>query len=165
MRITSSTKETQVEFSQQHWDALMTRYPPGTPVSGTVTACAVFGVFIQLDELPDVPALLELTHFRLIEAEPGRWIQFPAEYPAVGSRIEARVLGWCLKPKDVRLTQLSDLERSHERWLAEEAAQPGAADVPITVDVREKGTPNKTLQTGAALRPLGVRRQLRGPGC
>ncbi len=100
----------------------MTRYPPGTQVSGVVTSCPVFGVFVKLDELPEVPALLELIHFPQIESEPERRIQHPADYPPVGSRIEARVLGWCLKPKDVRLTQLSHLNWSHNQWLAEKAA-------------------------------------------
>lgn len=99
-----------MDFTQKQWDALTAQYPPGTPVSGIVTACQVFGVFVRLDTLPDVPALLEVIHFRQIEAEPARRIQYPEDYPPVGSRIEARVLGWCLKPKDVRLTQLSHLK-------------------------------------------------------
>lgn len=55
-----------VGFTQEQWDALIARYPPGTPGSGIVTACEVFGVFVRLDELPDVPALLELIHFRQV---------------------------------------------------------------------------------------------------
>jgi ribosomal protein S1 len=109
-----------VEFTQEQWDDLIARYPAGTLVSGTVTNCQVFGVFVRLDELPDVPALLELIHFHEVEAEPGRRIEYPAGYPPVGSRVEARVLAWCAKPKDVRLTQLSHLDWSHLRWLAEQ---------------------------------------------
>jgi ribosomal protein S1 len=108
-----------VEFTQEQWDDLMARHPPGTPVSGTVTGCHRFGVFVRLDQLPDVPALLELIHFRQVEAEPDHRIEYPADYPPVGARVEARVLGWCLKPNDVRLTQLSHLDWSHLRWLAD----------------------------------------------
>ena len=117
-----------MQFTQEHWDSLMARFPAGTPLSGTVTSCQVYGVHVRLDQLPDVPALLELIHFGRIEAEPDRRIEYPADYPPVGSRVEARVLAWCLKPKDVRLTQLSHLDWSHLRWLAEHRqAEPSAA--------------------------------------
>ncbi|MGL5807964.1 MAG: hypothetical protein ACRC2R_16270 [Xenococcaceae cyanobacterium] len=98
-----------MSFTQQEWEALIITYPPGTSVSGIVTKCRIFGVFVRLDDLPTVPALLELIHFWQVEAEPDRHIEYPADYPVVGLRIEARVLSWCLHPKDVRLTQLSHL--------------------------------------------------------
>ena len=45
------------------------------------------------------------------------------------------MLAWCAKPKDVRLTQLSHLDWSHLRWLAEhKQAEPGAADVTMDVN-------------------------------
>jgi ribosomal protein S1 len=113
-----------VDFTQEQWDALRTRYPPGTPVSGTVVACPPFGAFVRLDELPDVPALLEFVHFGLCEAGLGRRIRYPADYPPVGSRVEARVLLWSRKPGDVRLTRLSHLDWSHLRWLAEKGTEP-----------------------------------------
>jgi hypothetical protein len=109
-------------FTQEEWDSLREAYPRGTPVSGVVTSCQVFGVFVRLDALPDVPALLELIHFAACETAPGHDIGFPADYPAVGARIDARILGWCLRPKDVRLTQLSHLEWSHRQWLRSKAA-------------------------------------------
>jgi ribosomal protein S1 len=116
-----------VGFTQEQWDDLIARYPAGTPVSGTVTSCHVFGVFVRLDQQPDVPALLEVIHFRQVAAASGYRIKYPADYPAVGSRVEARVLAWCGKPKDVRLTQLSHLDWNHLRWLAEhQQADPGA---------------------------------------
>jgi ribosomal protein S1 len=105
-------------FTREEWDRLMADSPPGTPVSGTVTSCQVFGVFVRLDQLPDVPALLEIIHFAVNEADPNHRIRFPADYPPVGARVEARILAWCLQPKDVRLTQLSHLDWSHRRWLA-----------------------------------------------
>jgi ribosomal protein S1 len=102
-------------FTQEEWDSLMTEYPPGTPVAGEVTSCQVFGVFVRLDQLPEVPALLEIIHFAVTETAPDHRMEFPADYPPVGSRLEARILGWCLHPKDVRLTQLSDLKWCHRR--------------------------------------------------
>jgi ribosomal protein S1 len=99
-----------VGFTQQEWDALIARYPRGTPVSGVVVSVAPFGVFVRWDELPEVPALLEIIHFGVREADPPHRIEFPADYPPVGSRVEARILAWCLHPNDVRLTQLSHLE-------------------------------------------------------
>lgn len=107
-----------MEFTQEEWDALMVKYPPGTPVGGVVTSCQVFGVFVRLDLLPDVPCLLEIIHFKINETDPHHRISFPEDYPPVGARVDARILGWCLRPKDVRLTQLSHLDWSHRRWLA-----------------------------------------------
>ena len=105
-------------FTQEAWDALITDYPPGTPVSGEVISCRVFGVFVRLDKLPDVVALLEIIHFGLLVAAPGHRIEFPVDYPTVGMRVEARVLAWSLKPHDVRLTQLQHLYWIQSRWLA-----------------------------------------------
>ena len=98
-----------MEFTPERWAELIERYPPGTPVSGVVIACKVFGVFVQVSALPDVTALLELIHFRLVELEPKQRIRYPVDYPPVGSQIDARVLAWSLNPHDVRLTQLSHL--------------------------------------------------------
>jgi hypothetical protein len=72
-------------------------------------SCQVFGVFVRLDELPDVLSLLEVIHFAINESMPKHMIQFPANYPVTGDRINARILAWCAYPKDVRLTQLSHL--------------------------------------------------------
>ena len=59
-----------MSFTQQDWDSLMADYPPGTPVSGVVTSCQIFGVFVRLDQLPEVPALLEIIHLAIVEAAP-----------------------------------------------------------------------------------------------
>ena len=107
-------------FTQEEWDALIAAYPPGTPVSGEVIHRATFGVFVRLDQLPEVTALLEIIHFGLRAADPDHRIQFPADYPANGTRVEARVLAWCATPKDVRLTQLPHPDWVHSRWLAEQ---------------------------------------------
>ena len=117
-----------MEFTQEKWDTLMSKYPPGTPVRGVVTGCQVFGVFVQLDDLPDVPALLEIPHFKFNETNPEHRIEFPADYPPVGGAVDARILGWCLRPKDVRLTQLSHLAWSHRRWLASQPERLSPSD-------------------------------------
>ena len=107
-----------MEYTQAEWDALMAKYPPGTPVGGIVTSCQIFGVFVRLDQLPDVPALLEIIHFQVLESDPNHRVVYPDDYPQVGARVEARILAWCLRPKDVRLTQLSHLNWSHRSGLA-----------------------------------------------
>ncbi|MGL6073962.1 MAG: hypothetical protein ACRC8S_07360 [Fimbriiglobus sp.] len=99
----------------------MVAYPPGTQVGGEVVHVAMFGVFVRLDQLPEVTALLEIPHFGLRANNPKHQIEFPTDYPALGTRIEAWVLAWCLKPKDVRLTQHQPLESFSEvfetRWI------------------------------------------------
>lgn len=96
-------------FTQEEWDSLIAEYPFGTPVTGEVVSCQLYGVFVRLDQLPDVTALLEIVHFGLLVDAPKHHIQFPADYPTVGTRINARILAWSQNPKDVRLTQLEHL--------------------------------------------------------
>jgi ribosomal protein S1 len=108
-------------FTQEEWNALITAYPPGTPVSGEVVSCQVFGVFVRLDQLPEVTALLEIIHFGLLATDPNHRIQFPADYPAVGARVEARVLAWSLKPKDVRVA----LRRRRRQLRTMRCTRPG----------------------------------------
>lgn len=108
------------EFSQEEWDQLVAMYPPGKLMSGKVSSRQMYGVWVTLDELPDVPALLEVIHFEIIETDPEQNIEFPDDYPADGTLLKTRILGWCEKPGDVRLTQLSHLDWSHQRFLREQ---------------------------------------------
>lgn len=94
------------KYSQEEWDQLIEKYPPGTPVSGTVSNQQTYGVWLVLGELPDVPALLEIIHFEINETIPKHRIQLD-DYPAVGTLINTRILWWSKRPKDVRLTQLT----------------------------------------------------------
>ena len=105
------------EFSQSEWDSLIERFPNGTPVNGVVAACPVYGAWITLDDLPDVPALLEIIHFAICESDPDHRIEHPEDYPEIGTRISARILGWCAQPKDVRLTQLTHLDWIHSEHI------------------------------------------------
>jgi hypothetical protein len=105
-----------MRYNQDQWNDLILCYPPGTVVSGTVRACQRFGVFVDLDVLPDVPALLEVIHFAQNDSNGLiRPIKFPEEYPKLHSRISCRILAWCANTKDVRLTQLSTLDWIHKR--------------------------------------------------
>jgi ribosomal protein S1 len=97
----------------------MARYPAGTSVSGSVADCQVYGIWVTLDDFPDVPALLEIIHFSIIQTDPDHRIEFPDDYPDIGARVDAQILAWSQKPKDVRLTQLSHLDWSHTRHLRE----------------------------------------------
>lgn len=107
------TPEATLQYTQDKWNQLISNYPPGTTVSGTVVEHQRFGVFVRLDDLPEVPALLEIIHFDVRESVPSHRIEFPADYPRIGDKIEARILAWCAKPNDVRLTQLS-----HMNWVS-----------------------------------------------
>ena len=69
------------KYSQQEWDELIERFPPGKPVSGIVAACPVYGVWITLDDLPDVPALLEIIHFAINESVPDNRFEHPRDDP------------------------------------------------------------------------------------
>ena len=108
-----------VKFTQQEWDAMVATFPSGTLVCGEVVSCQMFGVFVRLDQLPEVTALLEVIHFKLWMTTPQRRFDFPTDYPSVGSRLDARILAWSVEPHDVRLTQLGHLDWSHSLWLKE----------------------------------------------
>ncbi|MET4106898.1 hypothetical protein [Hymenobacter sp. UYP22] len=99
-----------LSFSQTQWNELAQRFPFGTTIHGIIVHVARFGVFVQVDEFPDVNALLEIIHMPYTQAEPSAEpfhpLSHPDQYPATGSRIEALILGWSEKPGDVRLTQL-----------------------------------------------------------
>ena len=107
-----------MKHTQAEWDKLITVYPPGTCVSGTVRACERFGVLVLLDELPDVPCLLEINHFGINESFPRHSIQFPMDYPQIGERINAKILAWTEKAYYGRLTQIS-----HLNWITGNAME------------------------------------------
>lgn len=111
------------EYSQKEWDELISKYPNGTPMSGKVCEQQRYGVWVILDELPEIPALLEIIHFKINETRPGYRIQFPNDYPATGTLLETRVLAWSANPKEVRLTQLNHLNWSHQQFLHEQASE------------------------------------------
>jgi len=111
------------EHSQEEWDNLIDAYPAGTPMTGIVKSQQQYGVWVTLDELPEIPALLEIIHFEAIETAPNQKLTFPDGFPAIGQPISCRVLGWCKFPKDVRLTQLSHLDWSHQRFLHEQQGE------------------------------------------
>ncbi len=73
-----------VTFTQDEWDALIAAYPLGTSVAGRVVSCQLFGVFVQIEELPHVTALLEVIHFAALVSDPRHSINYPADYPQVG---------------------------------------------------------------------------------
>lgn len=112
--------ESTSQHTQDEWNLLISQHPPGTTVSGTVIGRQRFGVFVRLDDLADVPALLEIIHFEMNETSPNDVIPFPTGYPQIGDKIQARILAWCAKPNDVRLTQLS-----HLNWVSK---RPTLAD-------------------------------------
>lgn len=115
------------DFQAHDWARLLAAFPPGSPVSGTVIRQDPFGVWVRLDELPSIPALLEIIHFAIRESDPLYRIQFPIDYPSVDSQLSARILAWSLKPNDVRLTQLSDLD-----WIRQTNPLPdGRGTIPL----------------------------------
>lgn len=107
-----------VHHSRDEWNELIARYPPGTRVSGVVLSREPYGVWIELDQLPGVRALLEIFGFAVLESDPRQRIEFPDDYPEVGARLTARVLAWRERGQEVYLTQLSQLvypERNESR--------------------------------------------------
>jgi hypothetical protein len=81
-------------------------------------------VFVDIGLDPGIPVLLEIIHFKVRQDEPDHRIGFPEDYPAVGDEIEARILAYSMRPRDIRLTQLSHLEWLHSDWLKEQQPPP-----------------------------------------
>lgn len=101
----------QLQYPAEEWDALVAANPPGTRVSGHVVDCPMYGVWVKLDDLTEIPALLEIFYFRIRAFDPTHRISFPEDYPEIGEQLEARILAWPEEPGEVRLTQLNHLSQ------------------------------------------------------
>ena len=104
-------------LNQEEWEKLWVTLPRGSPVHGKVISVQVFGVFVDIGLDPRIPVLLEIVHFKVIEDQRGHRIRWPEDYPKVGDEIEARILAYCMRPHDIRLTQLSHLNWVHSEHL------------------------------------------------
>ena len=68
------------------WEAAKKRFPAGRVVHGTVSAHCPFGIFVDLGD-PIATGLVQITEF----LDSGRMT--PEQYPAIGERVTAVVLG------------------------------------------------------------------------
>ena len=90
---------------QADWDSLKLRLSPRSRVGGAVVARYPFGVFVDIGA--GFPALLLIVRFR--EAKHGGDTLIDS-FPALGSTIEAQLLGWADRQRGIVLTQLEDEE-------------------------------------------------------
>lgn len=84
----------------QSWDELKSRWPRGTRVSGVVVKHMPFGVFLDLG-IPDCIGLIKITEIAL---RPQRVTE--DDFPEIGARVEARVLSFDERNRQVWLTLL-----------------------------------------------------------
>src|SRR5262249_41191917 len=82
------------------WLSLKQRFAVGSTVCGTVSARYQFGVFIDIGV--GFPALLVIVRFK-----EGKRRTFAADFPAVGSLIEAKIWGWNDRDRVIVLTHAS----------------------------------------------------------
>ena len=75
------------------WDESKKRFPVGGRVRGTVTEHQPFGIFVDIDD-PNVTGLVQITDF-LDEGT-----MTPERYPAIGTSIDAIVLGHKERPSN-----------------------------------------------------------------
>jgi ribosomal protein S1 len=99
------------------WEQLQTTLPRGSHVTGRVVSVHPFCVFVDIVLDPRIPVLLEIIHVKVTENQPKHQINSAEDYPAVGDEIEARILAYSMKPHNIRLTQHSHIEWSHNEWL------------------------------------------------
>jgi small subunit ribosomal protein S1 len=92
------------------WQDVLTDYPVGTQVEGTVSRVQPFGAFIEL-----APGIDGLAHISELAA--GRRISHPQEVVSVGDQVQARVLSVDMEKHRIGLS----LNRIHE---GEESARP-----------------------------------------
>lgn len=86
---------------QAEWEELEKSHPIGTPIKGTVLRREAYGVWV--DAGLGFPTLLEVRLF--VDAD------MPLElddYPSPGSTIEARIVGFKEREKQIYLTQQPD---------------------------------------------------------
>jgi ribosomal protein S1 len=111
-------------LTQREWDDLQEERPRGSRLKGRVLSVHPFGVFVDIGVDTRIPVLLEIIHFKVNEDQPEHRIRFPEDYPEVGDDIDARILAYSIKPRDIRLTQLSHLEWIHRRKRENEKKEP-----------------------------------------
>ena len=89
------------------WEEAKPRFPVGKTVRGTVTRHCPFGIFVDLGD-PVATGLVEIVNF----LDAGRMTA--KQYPAVGSTIEAVVIGHMTeRQKQISLSMRpSDLKKS-----------------------------------------------------
>jgi hypothetical protein len=73
-------------------------FPVGAPVSVSVTARHPFGVFVALDDHPEMRAIVEINNYR-----PGGEPVPPEGLPQIGVRLEAVVVDHTTFNRQVRL--------------------------------------------------------------
>ena len=83
--------------NHQAWLAAQTQYPIGSALTGTVTAQARFGVFLDVG-LGSVCALLEIVHFAdapdFVPGAPAPAQAYVVRYPAVGETVTGTVVAY-----------------------------------------------------------------------
>ena len=106
------------------WRDVLTDYPVGTQVQGTVSRVQPFGAFIEL-----APGIDGLAHISELEA--GRRINHPQEVVSVGDQVQARVLSVDMEKHRIGLS----LDKKHE---GEESAR---SEVNVADYVKPKWSP------------------------
>ncbi|MGB7450930.1 MAG: S1 RNA-binding domain-containing protein [Lysobacterales bacterium] len=106
------------------WRDVLTDYPVGTQVQGTVSRVQPFGAFIEL-----APWIDGLAHISELEA--GRRINHPQEVVSVGDQVQTRVLSVDMEKHRIGLS----LDKKHE---GEQSARP---EVNVADYVKPKWSP------------------------
>jgi ribosomal protein S1 len=86
---------------QADWERARNALPAGVHVTGEVTARAIFGVFLDIGV--GFPALIPVPH---LNPSPKRRPVVLDDYPAIGSTLTARVVGFDEQSRQIGLTQL-----------------------------------------------------------
>ena len=74
-------------FDDENWKLLQSGYPQGTKVLGIVTYHHSFGIDLKIEGI-DCQCIVEIIEFK----ETGRMT--PEDFPALGTQVEAEVLGF-----------------------------------------------------------------------
>jgi small subunit ribosomal protein S1 len=125
--ISLGMKQTQ----ENPWDKVAERYPPGTPVTGTVRNLTNYGAFIEIEE--GIDGLLHVSDMSWT-----RKISHPSEVVEKGQKIECRVLSVDQQRRRIAL----GLKQLHE--------DPWASDIPNKYQTGQivKGTVTKLTNFG-----------------
>ena len=125
--ISLGMKQTQ----ENPWDKVAERYPPGTPVTGTVRNLTNYGAFIEIEE--GIDGLLHVSDMSWT-----RKISHPSEVVEKGQKIECRVLSVDQQRRRIAL----GLKQLHQ--------DPWASDIPNKYQPGQvvKGTVTKLTNFG-----------------
>lgn len=91
-----------MSMSEEEWAVVKSRLPLGASISGRVAAHRTFGIFVELDQIEGVVALIEIPEYAQQLGRPADL----EDFPPVGAEVRGFVLDHADDAQQIRLTRV-----------------------------------------------------------